>query len=56
MTDKTETVIPFNGGHHPKKPDCFNIEVIKQWGGECYYSECIWHSKDEPICAGNTND
>lgn len=31
-----------------QRPDCFNKGI--EGGSECYFPECIYHAKDEPIC------
>lgn len=34
-----------------QRPDCFNKGI--EGGSECYFPECIYHAKDEPICDGD---
>lgn len=44
-----EEYLTFMSGDYSLVPNCFNSEDAK-YGGECYFAECKWHSRDEPIC------
>lgn len=36
--------------NYRRKPDCHNRDYLKHNGGECVFSTCKHHCKDEPLC------
>lgn len=37
-------------GDYKLAPLCFNEEAVNVSGGECYFADCKWHCKNEPLC------